>query len=68
MAVYDRNNNPLYFNPITFDANRQSLNSVGLMINFNAKSTLTASASSFAQYDERDYKMNQFQVLYRLNF
>lgn len=68
LAVYNTYNNPLYFNPIDFDNNKQYLNSIGLMVNFNESSTLTASASSFAQYDERDYKLNQFQVLYRLNF
>jgi hypothetical protein len=44
------------------------LNSIGLMVNFNERSTLTASASSFVQQAEQEYKINQFQLLYRLNF
>lgn len=68
LAVYDSYNNPLYFNSVVFDDTKQYLNSLGLMINFSERSTLTASASSFAQYHESDYKLNQLQILYTLNF
>lgn len=68
VAVYDNYNNPLIFDPVTFNDNKQSLHSLGMMVKFSERSTLTASASTFSQVDERDYSMNQFQILYRLNF
>jgi hypothetical protein len=68
VAVYDNYNNPLLFEPVSFNDNKQMLNSLGFMVEFNERSTLTASASTFSQVDERDYKLNQFQILYRLNF
>jgi hypothetical protein len=68
LAVYDSFNDPLYFEATAFDDHHQMLNSIGLMVNFNERSTLTASASSFVQQSEQEYKINQFQLLYRLNF
>lgn len=68
LAVYDSYNDPLYFEPTSYSENHQMLNSIGLMVNFNERSTLTASASSFVQQAEQEYKINQFQLLYRLNF
>tara|TARA_Y100000385_G_scaffold291476_1_gene369724 strand:+ start:2014 stop:3684 length:1671 start_codon:yes stop_codon:yes gene_type:complete len=68
LAVYDSYNDPLYFEPTSYSDNHQMLNSIGLMVNFNERSTLTASASSFVQQAEQEYKINQFQLLYRLNF
>ena len=68
VAVYDSYNNPLYFNSISYDDNKQMLNSVGLRVNFNERSKLTASFSSFVQEAEQEYQINQFQLLYRLNF
>ena len=68
VAVYDNYNNPLLFEPVSFNDDKQMLNSLGFMVEFNERSTLTASASTFSQVDERDYKLNQFQILYRLNF
>ena len=68
LAIYDSFNDPLYFEATTFDDHHQMLNSIGLMVNFNERSTLTASASSFVQQAEQEYKINQFQILYRLNF
>lgn len=68
VAVYDNYNNPLLFEPVSFNDNKQMLNSLGFMVQFNERSTLTASASIFSKVDERDYTLNQFQILYRLNF
>lgn len=68
LAVYDSYNNPLYFNPISYNDQKQMLNSVGLMVSFSERSTLTSSFSSFSQDAEQEYKLNQFQLLYRLNF
>ena len=68
LAVYDSYNNPLYFDPISYDDQRQMLNSIGLMVNFSERSKLTASLSSFLQKAEQEYTFNQFQLLYRLNF
>ena len=68
LAVYDSYNDPLYFEPTSYSDNHQMLNSIGLMVNFNERSTLTASASSLVQQAEQEYKINQFQLLYRLNF
>jgi len=66
--IYDTYNNPLYYKPYSFDNTKQSLNSLGLKIQFSPRSTLTASASSFTQYQNNDYTINQFHLLYRLNF
>jgi len=68
VPVYDNYNNPLVFEPVSFNDNRQSLHSLGLMVQFSERSTLIASASTFSQVDVRDYSLNQFQILYRLNF
>ena len=68
LAVYDSYNNPLYFDPISYDDQRQMLNSIGLMVNFSELSKLTASLSSFSQKAEQEYNFNQLQLLYRLNF
>lgn len=68
VPVYDNYNNPLVFEPVSFNDNRQSLHSLGLMVRFSERSTLIASASTFSQVDVRDYSLNQFQILYRLNF
>ena len=68
LAVYDSYNNPLYFDPISYDDQKQMLNSIGLMVNFSELSKLTASLSSFSQKTEQEYNFNQLQLLYRLNF
>ena len=68
LAVYDSYNNPLYFDPISYDNQKQMLNSIGLMVNFSERSKLTASLSSFSQKAEQKYTFNQLQLLYRLNF
>ncbi len=68
LAVYDSYNNPLYFDPISYDDQKQMLNSIGLMVNFSELSKLTASLSSFSQKAEQEYNFNQLQLLYRLNF
>ena len=68
LAVYDSYNNPLYFEPTSYDDHKQMLNSIGLMVNFSERSKLTASLSSFSQKAEQEYNFNQFQLLYRLNF
>ena len=68
LVVYDSYNNPLYFNPISYDKQKQMLNSIGLMVNFSESSKLTASLSSFSQKGEQEYTFNQLQLLYRLNF
>ena len=68
LAVYDSYNNPLYFDPTTYDDQKQMLNSIGLMVNFSELSKLTASLSSFSQKAEQEYNFNQLQLLYRLNF
>ena len=68
LAVYDSYNNPLYFDPISYDYQKQMLNSIGLMVNFSERSKLTASLSSFSQKAEQEYTFNQLQLLYRLNF
>jgi len=68
MAIYDQYNNPLVFEPVSFNDNVQSIYSFGCLVQFSERSTLTASASTFSQIDERDYSLNQFQILYRLNF
>ena len=68
LAVYDSYNNPLYFDPISYDNQKQMLNSIGLMVNFSERSKLTASLSSFSQKAEQEYTFNQLQLLYRLNF
>ena len=68
LAVYDSYNNPLYFDPISYDDQKQMLNSIGLMVNFSERSKLTASLSSFSQKAEQEYTFNQLQLLYRLNF
>jgi len=67
LAVYDSYNNPLYFDPTSYDQ-KQMLNSIGLMVNFSELSKLTASLSSFSQKAEQEYNFNQLQLLYRLNF
>ena len=68
LVVYDSYNNPLYFNPISYDNQKQMLNSIGLMVNFSESSKLIASLSSFSQKAEQEYTFNQLQLLYRLNF
>ena len=68
LAVYDSYNNPLYFDPISYNDQKQMLNSIGLMVNFSERSKLTASLSSFSQKAEQEYTFNQLQLLYRLNF
>ena len=68
LAVYDSYNNPLYFDPTSYDDQKQMLNSIGLMVNFSELSKLTASLSSFSQKAEQEYNFNQLQLLYRLNF
>ena len=68
LAVYDSYNNPLYFDPISYNYQKQMLNSIGLMVNFSERSKLTASLSSFSQKAEQEYTFNQLQLLYRLNF
>ena len=68
LAVYDSYNNPLYFDPISYNDQKQMLNSIGLMVNFSERSKLTASLSSFSQKAEQEYIFNQLQLLYRLNF
>ena len=68
LAVYDSYNNPLYFDPTSYDDQKQMLNSIGLMVNFSELSKLTASLSSFSQKTEQEYNFNQLQLLYRLNF
>ena len=68
LAVYDSYNNPLYFDPISYNDQKQMLNSIGLMVNFSERSKLTASLSSFSQKAEQEYTINQLQLLYRLNF
>ena len=67
LAVYDSYNNPLYFDPTSYDQ-KQMLNSIGLMVNFSELSKLTASLISFSQKAEQEYNFNQLQLLYRLNF
>ncbi|MGC6469652.1 MAG: hypothetical protein ACON4E_00085 [Flavobacteriales bacterium] len=67
-TVYDNTNNPLYFQPSNYNDTKQYLHSAGLLLSFSERSTLTASLSTFTQYDENDYSVNQFHVLYRLNF
>jgi len=68
LAVYDSYNNPLYFDPISYNDQKQKLNSIGLMVNFSERSKLTTSLSSFSQKAEQEYNFNQLQLLYRLNF
>ena len=68
LAVYDSYNNPLYFDPISYNDHKQMLNSIGLMVNFSERSKLIASLSSFTQKAEQEYTFNQLQLLYRLNF
>ena len=68
LAVYDSYNNPLYFDPLSYNDQKQMLNSIGLMVNFSERSKLTASLSSFSQKAEQEYTFNQLQLLYRLNF
>ena len=68
LAVYDSYNNPLYFDPISYNDQKQMLNSIGLMVSFSERSKLTASLSSFSQKAEQEYTFNQLQLLYRLNF
>ncbi len=68
LPSYDSKNYIQEFEPITFDNEVQKLHALGVQISFSEKSTLTVSASSFTPSEEVEYKMNQFNVLYKLNF
>ena len=68
LPVYDSYNNSLYFDPISYNDQKQMLNSIGLVVNFSERSKVTASLSSFSQKAEQEYTFNQLQLLYRLNF
>ena len=56
-----------YFDNYEVDGQSQTLNAVGINVDFSEKSKLTISYNSFVQYFETKYKLNQFQLLYRLN-
>lgn len=67
IPLYDAQNQIVFYNNYEIIDYSQSLNAVGLNIDFNQKSKLTISYNSFVQYFETKYKLNQFQLLYRLN-
>jgi hypothetical protein len=68
MPSFDNTNYFRLFEPINFDEEFQTLNALGVKVGFSEKSTLTISASSFVQYKDINYQLNQFNVLYKLNF
>lgn len=65
---YNKFNEIMTFTPISIDNHNQFINSLGVKVLFNEKSTLTLSAHKFMQYQDVDYGIDQFQLLYRLNF
>lgn len=65
--LYDNQNQIIYFNNYEVDNQSQTLNALGINVNFSEKSKLTISYNSFVQYHQTKYTVNQFHVLYRLN-
>lgn len=65
---YNKYNEIMTFTPISFDKHKQFINSLGVKVLFNENSTLTVSAHKFMQYQDVDYGVDQFQILYKLNF
>ena len=65
---YDILNNPFIMTP-TFYKMKQVLSAVGLRLSFGSHSTLTTSYNIYSYEDSNiDYSINQFQILYKLNF
>ena len=65
--LYDDQNQIFYFENYEVDGQSQTLNALGINVDFSEKSKLTISYNSFVQYHETKYTVNQFHVLYRLN-
>lgn len=65
---YDILNNPFIMTP-TFYNMKQVLSAVGLRLSFGSHSALTTSYNIYSYEDSNiDYSINQFQILYKLNF
>lgn len=65
--LYDSQNQIIYYNNYDIDNQSQTLNAIGINVDFSENSKLTISYNSFVQYYETKYTVNQFHVLYRLN-
>ena len=67
VPLYDSQNQIVYYNNYMVDNQSQTLNALGLNVDFSERSMLTISYISFVQYHEIKYTVNQFHLLYRLN-
>jgi hypothetical protein len=65
--LYNDQNQIVYFNNYEVDDQSQTLNAIGINVDFSERSKLTISYNSFVQYHQTKYTVNQFHVLYRLN-
>jgi hypothetical protein len=65
--LYNDQNQIVYFNNYEVDDQSQTLNAIGINVDFSERSKLTISYISFVQYHQTKYTVNQFHVLYRLN-
>lgn len=68
LVSYDRFNNPNFFNDTEYKQ-KQMLSAIGLRFLFGSHSTLTTSYHIFSYENElTEYTINQFHILYKLNF